>query len=230
MLIGLVGKAMAGKSIAASYLEHVHSFQEAAFADPLRAGLKAMLLLKDSDFEQDRKEIPVDWIGQSPRQLLQSLGTEWGRNLVHRHIWVIAMAQKLRPVLRIGNDVVISDVRFVDEAEMVHRLGGQIWRIVRPGAETTAHSDHPSEQEHARIVEDVTLINDGTQEQLFESIDDALCGWIARGGDDPAQGLSITKAEQVRMCGNSVSPPVAAALVAANIGEMRINPLQEKHS
>jgi len=76
----------------------------------------------------------------------------------------------------------------------------------------------------------VTLINDGTQEQLFESIDDALCGWIARGGDDPAQGLSITKAEQVRMCGNSVSPPVAAALVAANIGEMRINPLQEKHS
>lgn len=41
-------------------------------------------------------------------------------------------------------------------------------------------------------------------------------------GDDPAQGLSLTKAEQVRMCGNSVSPPVAAALVAANLGEMRI--------
>ena len=40
--------------------------------------------------------------------------------------------------------------------------------------------------------------------------------------DDPAQGLSLTKAEQVRMCGNSVSPPVAAALVAANLGEMRI--------
>ena len=41
-------------------------------------------------------------------------------------------------------------------------------------------------------------------------------------GDDTAQGLSLTKAEQVRMCGNSVAPPVAAALVAANLGEMRI--------
>lgn len=41
-------------------------------------------------------------------------------------------------------------------------------------------------------------------------------------GDDPAQGLSLTKSEQVRMVGNSVSPPVAAALVTANLGEMRI--------
>lgn len=183
MLIGLVGKTMAGKTLAARYLEHVHDFQYSAFADPLREGLKAMLLLQERDFDPEPKEIPIEWIGQSPRQLLQSLGTEWGRNLVHRQLWVIMMAQKLRPMLRDGIDVVISDVRFVNEAEMVHRLGGQIWRIVRPGAKTTAHSDHTSEQEHARIVEDVTLINDGTQEQLFESIDDALCGWFARGGD-----------------------------------------------
>jgi DNA (cytosine-5)-methyltransferase 1 len=38
-------------------------------------------------------------------------------------------------------------------------------------------------------------------------------------GDDPAQGLSLTKAEQVRMCGNSVCPPVIAALVRANYAE-----------
>jgi len=35
-------------------------------------------------------------------------------------------------------------------------------------------------------------------------------------GDDPAQGLSLTKSAQVRMCGNSVCPPVAQALVTAN--------------
>jgi len=86
MLIGLVGKAMAGKSIAASYLEHVHGFHGAAFADPMRAGLKALLLMQDRDFDPERMGIPIEWIGQSPRQLLQSLGTEWGRNLVHRHI------------------------------------------------------------------------------------------------------------------------------------------------
>lgn len=35
-------------------------------------------------------------------------------------------------------------------------------------------------------------------------------------GDNPAQGLKLTKEAQVRMCGNSVCPPVAAALVKAN--------------
>ncbi|GGX11347.1 DNA methyltransferase [Pigmentiphaga litoralis] len=35
-------------------------------------------------------------------------------------------------------------------------------------------------------------------------------------GDDPAQGLSLTKSAQVRMCGNSVCPPMSEALVRAN--------------
>lgn len=39
-------------------------------------------------------------------------------------------------------------------------------------------------------------------------------------GDDPAQGLTLTKSAQVRMCGNSVCPPLAAALVRANVPEM----------
>ena len=41
-------------------------------------------------------------------------------------------------------------------------------------------------------------------------------------GDDPAQGLTLTKTAQVRMCGNSVCPPLATALVAANLPDMSI--------
>jgi DNA (cytosine-5)-methyltransferase 1 len=41
-------------------------------------------------------------------------------------------------------------------------------------------------------------------------------------GDDPSQGLTLTKTAQVRMCGNSVCPPLAAALVRANLGELAI--------
>ena len=41
-------------------------------------------------------------------------------------------------------------------------------------------------------------------------------------GDNPAQGLSLTKSSQVRMCGNSVCPPLAAALVRANLSEIAI--------
>lgn len=41
-------------------------------------------------------------------------------------------------------------------------------------------------------------------------------------GDNPAQGLTLTKTAQVRMCGNSVCPPLATALVAANLTEMAV--------
>ena len=37
-------------------------------------------------------------------------------------------------------------------------------------------------------------------------------------GDNPEQGLRLTKSDQVRMVGNSVCPPLAEALVMANLG------------
>lgn len=40
-------------------------------------------------------------------------------------------------------------------------------------------------------------------------------------GDDPAQGLTLTKSAQVRMCGNSVCPPLARALIEANFAHER---------
>ncbi|WP_312435442.1 DNA cytosine methyltransferase [Janthinobacterium sp.] len=40
-------------------------------------------------------------------------------------------------------------------------------------------------------------------------------------GDDPAQGLKLTKSAQVRMCGNSVCPPMAKALILTNFAHER---------
>lgn len=40
-------------------------------------------------------------------------------------------------------------------------------------------------------------------------------------GDDPAQGLTLTKSAQVRMVGNSVCPPMAKALIGANFAHER---------
>ena len=40
--------------------------------------------------------------------------------------------------------------------------------------------------------------------------------------DIKVNGKPLSKAAQVRMCGNSVCPPVARALVAANVPEMAV--------
>jgi len=39
-------------------------------------------------------------------------------------------------------------------------------------------------------------------------------------GDNPSQGLTLTKTEQVRMVGNSVCPPIAEAIVRANLADL----------
>ena len=173
ILIGLTGKALAGKDTVAGHLHRLHEFSRLAFADPLREGIKAMFGLGDWNFTPEGKERVVEWIGKTPRELLQTLGTQWGRDLVHQQIWCRLMDQRIKPRMAYGRRVVITDVRFVDEARYIHSHGGQIWRVLRPGAATTAHSDHTSKQESQRIVADVDLLNDGTLEQLFEQVDAA---------------------------------------------------------
>lgn len=178
MLIGLTGAAFAGKDTAGAYLARAHNFSPLAFADPLRDGLEAMFDLTARDFAPARKELVIDWIGKSPRQLMQTLGTEWGLDGIHPELWVRHMARRIDRLRRHnGDDIIITDLRFPDEAALIRRLGGEIWRIHRPGAATTAHSDHRSERAGQAIEADRHLDNSGTIEQLYEQIDAAI-GYI----------------------------------------------------
>ena len=174
MLIGITGPAFSGKDTIANHLCWSHGYFCESFADPLRTGLEAMFGLQESHFDREHKEQVIEWIGKSPRELLQTLGTQWGRDLVNRQIWCRHMHRRLQDYPPWCKNIVIPDVRFVDEARFIHSHGGVIWRVIRPGAETTAHSDRTSEQEQRRIVADVELLNDGTIEALQRAVDAAL--------------------------------------------------------
>jgi len=76
------------------------------------------------------------------RQLLQVLGTEGVRKNIREDAWILAAGAKIATFEK----VVLSDVRFGNEAGLVWALGGHVWRIERPdNAGTTL--DHPSESE-----------------------------------------------------------------------------------
>ncbi len=51
---------------------------------------------------------------------------------------------------------------------------------------------------------------------------------------DPKTGditeIRLTKEQQIRMCGNSVCPPVAAALVRANVPELAIENYKKRET
>lgn len=138
MIIGLCGYAQTGKDAAAAHLVESLGWARVAFADPLREMLYALNPLIP-DFDQTTSlQSQVDLFGweetkKEPevRRLLQALGTEAGRNVLGDDIWVEVAAKKIRKLF--PQNVVLTDVRFENEARMILGMKGRIIRIERPG-------------------------------------------------------------------------------------------------
>lgn len=175
LLIGLTGRARSGKSTAAEHLIGSYLLEHYAFADPLRDGLMSIFNLDPTDFEGDRKEQPLAWLGRSPRELMQSMGTEWARNTVHPDVWVKLAEQNLDYMTNALSPVigfVISDVRFENEADFIRKRGGTVIHISRRDAQ--AVNPHISEAGVELNFNDQTLRNDGTVEEFLRSLDDTF--------------------------------------------------------
>lgn len=170
MLIGLCGKAGCGKDTAASYITQDFGFERYAFAYPLKQGLAAMLdvapgLLEDRKY----KEAVIPWLGKSPREMLQTLGTEWGREKVHPEIWLRLMERRYAMVVDLHlPGLVVTDVRFDNEAEKIRRMGGYVIQIERPGVATVA--THVSENGINPRLIDQTIVNGGSLQALRDTV------------------------------------------------------------
>src|SRR4051812_49215672 len=123
-LIGLTGKARSGKDTVASFLIEQFAVRTLAFARPLKEGLKTMFHLTEEHVNGSLKETVIPEFGKSPRQMLQTLGTDWGRSLVADDIWLIVAKRNIEQWLHEHDDVAITDVRFDNEANMVRDMGG----------------------------------------------------------------------------------------------------------
>ncbi|AZB50559.1 hypothetical protein [Synechococcus phage S-H1] len=134
-----------------------------SFAAPLKRAV--WNLLNDLGFDGFRyaytdKEVIIPEIGVSARHMMQTLGTEWGRACIHPDFWVMIARAETQCIIANGGSVVIDDVRFPNEAAMIHDLGGELWRIDRPGI--TYDGGHSSEGGLECITPDRVIINDGT--------------------------------------------------------------------
>lgn len=92
------------------------------------------------------------------------LGTEWGRSC-YPQIWVDYLHTTATRLLDEGKSVIVSDVRFDDEAACVRDLGGYVVHVIRPGI--TTKTDHVSEQGVTSTLVDFVLMNTGTKEDLL---------------------------------------------------------------
>jgi len=173
-LIGLTGLAGTGKDTVRQILESEHGYHGLAFADPIRDMVKALLDRIGINHiymtDRDLKEMPIPYIGASYRQLAQTLG-DWGRGI--NHDFFVGMSQERIGIMSYKHDkIVVSDVRFLNEADMITRMGGQIWRVQRDIAEPVR--PHISEQTVALIHAPITIHNNGSIDDLRQTINDIL--------------------------------------------------------
>lgn len=178
-LIGLAGPAGCGKDTVAQILCDTQEFRRISLADPIRQGIFTMLGIPEEHLtDRELKELPMaELCGKSPRQAMQTLGTEWGRNLIDQHIWLKVAERKMEYISRLaetGNayisGIVISDIRFPGEAKWLREQGGSIWHIRRPNNPNATKAAHESEIPLIPEEGDSFIINDGDMDSLFHEV------------------------------------------------------------
>ena len=168
-IIGIAGPARAGKDTFAALLT-----QEGVQATivSLATPMKKMLMLGlDLSYEQvhghDKESIDPRY-GVSARYLMQTLGTQWGRELVHTDLWLTILKNTYEGI------IIVPDIRFENEATFVRRHGVLI-HIKRDigGIE----SDHASEKGVSNLHMDY-LVNNNTSLASLEDKARLITGFI----------------------------------------------------
>ena len=172
-IVGVTGRAGCGKDTFADRLmEKKPEFAKVSFADPIKSMLKHGLGLSKEQLYGDRKEEVDLRYDRTPRYLMQTLGTEWGRSLVGGDIWVQALENRLANTG--PSNFVIPDVRFENEAELCRKHGV----LVHIDGHAKPHvREHVSEKPVSRPVGDI-YIDNNKDLQFFLLLCDSVIAYI----------------------------------------------------
>lgn len=199
MIIGICGNIGAGKNAIADFLVSEYNFTRLSFANSLKEAVSAifgwsmdMLDGVTPEARIAREEVDQWWAKRlqipnfTPRLALQMIGTNVMRDHFNTDIWVASLERKLSNT---SQNVVITDCRFPNEIQAIKSVNGQLWKVTRGiqpawvtlaelanfGDETAAtelskFNIHPSETAWIGSKFDVTIENDGTLNQLQETV------------------------------------------------------------
>ena len=183
-IIGFLAKQRHGKDTAADYLVKHHGYKKISFADDLKGALAILFKFSHEQLYGDKKEIIDQFWKQSPREIMRWFGTDVFRQRLKEVIpwiddrfWAIKIKQiceikfKKNPQARL----VIADVRFQNEIDVIKGMSGRIIKIYRPEVENK--TDHVSEVGIDKIKKfDVLIVNDGTKKDLYKKVEKTLFG------------------------------------------------------
>jgi hypothetical protein len=219
MIIGLSGAIGAGKDTVADILVADYGFRKYSLIQPvINAACKIFDVPEYFFTDRDYKGVKSKALmGKTPRDIMRTLGTEWGRNLIDEQIW-LKLADSLGAF---QGDVVISAIRFDNEVEYVKRATHshdpdnefKCWHIIRPGNPFAGDmSSHASDMGLDEVYIDEVLVNGGSLESLASAVHTSLPEKIRRrykpfNKEIRDMTMSLEDAERygyVKNCGGSV--------------------------
>jgi hypothetical protein len=175
VIVGLSGYARVGKDTVGAFLVAEHGFRRVAFADELRSFLYDLNpLIPILNGGPNRVAPLVDALGwdlakqrDEVRALLQRIGTECVRKR-DPDFWIRTALRDVDD----RDDIVITDVRFPNEARAVLDRCGVMLRIERPYYRPL--NEHPSETALDDWSFDAVIANNGSLEDLGRAVERAV--------------------------------------------------------
>lgn len=191
LLLGINGEIGSGKSTLANYLVGRYGMTEYSFAKPLKDVAVTLGFEPYQVFGNQEEKLETNEFWKiSARKFLQVFGSEVCRDFVPKALpdmdfngvtmWV-RLFEKYR-IDHPNENIIVSDVRFADESQKIKQLGGYVIRIVRENGnadmemsvDESEAKQHKSELQAASIKPNIVIRNDGTLEQLFSCMEEAI--------------------------------------------------------
>ena len=179
MIIGITGKKFNGKDTVSDYIVSKYKFTKIAYAEPLKEVCRNLFNFNDDQLYGNKKEDIDPFWNITPRHAFQFIGTDMIRNNanklisgINNNFWVKCLEKRILDLNSRGiKNIIISDIRFINEADIVKHLNGKIIKVCR---NIDNNDTHISELEINNINEDILIENNGSLEELYSKIDTYL--------------------------------------------------------
>jgi len=170
-IIGIIGKKGTGKSECSKVLIDKYKFRKISFGDKMKEIISELWDIPIQHlYDTSMKETFDPRWGKTYREIMQQFGTEVCR-VISWNTWIYHVEKEFKQGK--GENFIVDDVRFKNEADLIKKYNGILIKVVRPLPESS-DSAHLSESEQDQIQPDIIIMNDSSKKDLHRKVEEAL--------------------------------------------------------